>query len=166
MALSEPQANMVWEEWLAAEVRANYFADLCATFHRRQNVAIWATLVLSSGAALTLISNIDWLPAAIVPVLAFMAAGVSLYSLVAQNPKSASDCADLHSRWNKLAMEYRDLWQNWYAEDATAKLARMNERAAEISKSGTAYRYEPKRMAKWEDLVVQHHTHHQVRLSA
>lgn len=150
--LSEAQLKTAWEEWLSAEMRANYFADLCGTFTRRQRWATWATLVLSSGAAGAFFAKFQWA----VPVLAFLAAVVSLYSLVAQNPKSAAECADLHGRWNKLAMEYEALWQSWFVDDAASKLAQLNDRRADVSKSSTGYHYDEKRMLKWYDLVVRH----------
>lgn len=149
--LSETQLKTVWEEWLAAEVRANYFADLCGTFNRRQRWATWATLLLSSGAAVAFIGRFQWA----VPILALLAAAMSLYSLVAQNPKSAAECADLHSRWNRLAMEYQALWQGWFADDAASKLAQLNDREADVSKSGVGYHYDEKRMLKWFDIVVR-----------
>lgn len=152
--LSAEQTKLAWEEWLAAEIRASYFADLCGTFNRHHRVATWGILLLSSGAAVGLLGRLDWLPAWASPLLVLCVAALSLYSLMAQNPKSAAECSDLHARWNKVGMEYRDLWMNWYAEDAAARLARLNERSAETSKSGTAYRYEPERMEKWQDMVV------------
>ena len=48
--LTESQRTQVWEQWLAAEMRAIYFGDLCGSFHRRQRLATWSTLLLSSGA--------------------------------------------------------------------------------------------------------------------
>ena len=156
--LSEAQVKTVWEQWLAAEMRANYFADLCATLNSRHRLATWAVLLLSSGAAVGFIGKFP-LPAWIVPTLALLTAVVSLYSLVAQNPKAAAECSDLHSRWNRLGMEYEDLWMNWYADGAAGRLAKLNDRRAEVSKSGTPFRYDKKRMLKWYDNVVQHHTH-------
>jgi len=48
--LSEPQQKRVWDGWLSAENRANYFADLSRGYHRKQRLVTWAMLVLSSGA--------------------------------------------------------------------------------------------------------------------
>lgn len=162
MPLTEPQQTQVWEQWLAAEMRANYFADLCGWYHRQQKLATWATLLLSSGAAAAFVTRLaDVLPAWVAPALALLAAGVSLYSLVAQNLKAALDCSDLHFRWNKLAREYEDLWNSLWAEDAAARLARLNDKRAELSKTGTAFRYSERRMRKWYDVVVQHHVRQQ-----
>jgi hypothetical protein len=57
-------------------------------------VATFLTLVLSSGATTGFLGRIPiptWAPG----LLAMLAAGVSLYSLVAQNLKAAFECSDL-----------------------------------------------------------------------
>ena len=154
--LTEPQRTMVWEEWLAAEIRANYFADLSGAYHRRQRVATFTTLVFSSGAFAALLARLSWVPEWVPAALALLAAAVSLYSLVAQNLKAAVDCSDLHFRWNKLAMEYQDLWNAGDVEDADRRLGQLNERRAEASKSGTAFPYSKRRMLRWYELVVEH----------
>src|SRR5213593_2765030 len=80
--LSEFQQKVVWEEWLSAEMRANYFADLAGRYQANQRLLTWLTLIFSSGAATTLLS--DWLPRTfgwVRPVLALSAAGVSFFSL-------------------------------------------------------------------------------------
>lgn len=66
------------------------------------------------------------------------------------------DCSDLHFRWNKLAMEYQDLWNAGDVEDADRRLGQLNERRAEASKSGTAFPYSKRRMLRWYELVVEH----------
>lgn len=153
--LSESERKSVWDNWLGAEIRANYFAEMCGIYHARQRAATWAVLVASSGAASTLLSSWapDWLPA----TLALIAAGISLYSLVAQNVKSAMECSDLHSRWNRLAISYEELWHATEAPDARQRLAALADKRADASKSGTAFPYDEKRMTRWYDLVVSHH---------
>jgi hypothetical protein len=55
--LSELQQRSVWENWLSAEIRANYFAESCLIYQRRQRVVTWLTLAASSGAFATLIKG-------------------------------------------------------------------------------------------------------------
>jgi hypothetical protein len=55
--LSELQQKRVWEGQLAAEIRASYFADLANSYQRVQRRVTWTTLVLSSGAAATLLAD-------------------------------------------------------------------------------------------------------------
>lgn len=156
--LSELQRKRVWEAWLSSEIRANYFADLSGRYRRAQCRATWVTLVASSGAFATLLAKLPeeywWLP----PVLALLTAAVSLYSLVVQNQQQAIDSADLHHRLNRLAAEYRALWDDMYAENAALRLAALDEKAAELSKSATAFPAHERLLLKWEDYVVRHHT--------
>ena len=156
--LSDLQQKTVWEGWLASEIRAYYFADLGYRYQQRQRHATWVVLALSSGALATLLS--DWLPPQwrwIRAALAALTAGVSLWSLVAQNDKAAIECADLHFRWNKLAGEYRALWDNMYAPSASKRLDDLFERSAELSKSGVRMRNDTALMNKWQDYVVRQH---------
>ena len=92
--MSDPLRARVWEEWLSAEIRANYFGDLARVHHRRQRVSTWITLFTSSGAAATFLARLPegyaWTPLS----LAVVTAGLSLYSVVAQDHQRAADCAD------------------------------------------------------------------------
>ena len=157
--LTELQQKNVWDGWLASEIRAHYFADLCGKYQQRQRTVTVLTLVFSSGAFVTLIS--DWFPPAwawVKPMLALLTAVLSLWSLVAQNHKNATDCADLHFRWNTLASQYEALWNSkMYAADADTILHTLIQREAEISKSCTSFPNDAEPMDKWQDLVVRHH---------
>lgn len=156
--LSELQQKSVWEGWLASEIRANYFADLCHQYQVRQQVITWLILAFSSGAFLALVA--DWLPRGfgwVRPTLAAVTAGLSLWSLVAQNQKHATDCSELHFGWNKLSAEYEALWDDMYSVQAAARLAALRDKTAELSKSGTHLPNRRALMEKWEDHVIQHH---------
>jgi hypothetical protein len=155
--LSELQQRDVWERWLAAEMRANYFGDMATRYSHRQSMLTWLTLLSSSGAAFAIVT--DWLPAHlswIKPALAFLTAGLSLLSLVFQNQKRSFDCSELHFKWNRLASEYEALWNDMYAEDALPRLSKLTEKGAELSKTSTAIPYHRRVMVKWEDHVLQH----------
>ncbi len=155
--LTEIQRRQVWESWLSAEIRANYFADLAGRYHQLQRWATWAILFSSSGAFVTWTARVpepwNWLA----PVLALATAGLSLYSLVAQHQKHAMDAADLHARWNRLASDHERLWDDMYAEDAPARLSALIEREAELGKVATAFPVNEKRLLKWQDHVEKHH---------
>lgn len=153
--LSELQQKDVWEGWLSAEMRANYFADRGSFYSKLQNGLTWTILFASSGAAGTVISGIGplWLKS----LLTLVAAGLSLFSLVKQNPKRYSDCSDLHFKWNRLAYDYKTLWDNMYADSAAATLRNLEERAADLSKSSMAIPYKERVMLKWENYVLKHH---------
>lgn len=153
--LTSLQQTTVWEGWLSAEIRANYFADLSTRYRRHQRTATWLTLFSSSGAAATVIGTwgIPWAPL----VLSLITAGLSLYSLVAQDQQRAADSADLHWRWNQLASDYRTLWDDMYAADAATRLSVLEAREQELSKAGTAFPYKKRLMERWETHVLQQH---------
>ena len=159
--LSVEQQRRVWEGWLSAEIRANYFADLSSGYHRYQRWATWLTLFLSSGAAAAVLysSNASWLFWVRV-VLTLLTTGVSLYSLVAQNQKMAIDSAGIHAGWNKLAREFERLWEDMYAPTALARLNALEDQAAELSQRATAFPYRERLMVRWQDHVVRHHAAH------
>jgi hypothetical protein len=151
--LSSGEQKKLWEEWLSAEIRAHYFADLCSGYLRWQKWINWATLLLSSGAVAVLVAD-STIPGLI---LMLATAGLSLWSLVAQNQKLATDCSDLHFRWNTLGTEYAELWERMYELDAPTQLRALNRKGGELSKSGTTFPNRPKLMEKWQDHVVRLH---------
>lgn len=156
--LSERQRQRVWESWLSAEIRANYAADLCQSHQRTQRAITWLTAVSSSGAAVTLLaglpSDLTWVRS----VLAIAAAALSLWSLVAHLPRRATDCADLHGRWSKLASSFEALWDDMHAADAGPRLDRLREQEDELSKSSASVLPNHRRaLLKWQAHVEQHH---------
>ncbi|MBL8231200.1 MAG: hypothetical protein JNL98_22090 [Bryobacterales bacterium] len=154
--LCELQQQRVWEGLVSAEAHAQYFAEYSNRYYRYHRTATWATLLLSTGVFLSLLA--DWLPASLLfvrPLLALFAAGVSLYSLVAQNQKMAMDSSDLFYRWNKLAHDYRLLWEDMYREDALAVLGILDERRIELSKGATAFPNNVKAMSRIQSAVQQ-----------
>src|SRR5688572_9841968 len=123
--LSELQQRNVWEGWLGAEIRGNYFADLCQSYLRTQRVITWSTLIASSGAAATVLATLpDGLEWARLSLLVVTAA-LSLWALVTNYGKRVTDCSDLHFRWNMLASDYEALWGNMYAATAQEQLASL-----------------------------------------
>jgi hypothetical protein len=152
--LSEAQQVRVWEGMLGAETRANYFAELSGRYMQRQRLATWATLLFSSGAVASLLAN---LPSGWKIALAMATTAVSLYSVVMQNQKLSVDASDLHARWNRLGNEYEKIWENVYADDAPAKLEALDDRAVDLSKSGTMFPNKREAMLRWQRYVVAQH---------
>jgi hypothetical protein len=56
-----------------------------------------------------------------------------------------------------LFRDYERLWENVYVDDAQSSLNSLSDRAAELSKSSTAFPNYPKAMLKWQDYVENHH---------
>lgn len=157
--LSELHQKDVWEGWVSSETRANYFADMAWRYQRTQKVLTWVLLLCSSGAAITVVR--DWLPPRmdwVKAVLVLLTAGLSFLLLLQQNQKCSTDCSDLYFRWERLGNEYRALWADMYSDDAAARLAVLEAKAAEISKSGIGKVPNRRRiMLKWEKHVLEHH---------
>lgn len=156
--LTDLQRKAVWEGWLSAEIRANYFADLSGRYQRTQRIVTWATLVFSSGAFFALLS--DWLPPKfswVRPVLAFATAALSLWSLTSRNERREIDCLALHFRWNILAQEFERLWDDVHADSSEARFREMQERSAQLSKIGASFPNKQKLLLKWQDYVELHH---------
>lgn len=136
--LNDAQLQTVWDSWIGAEIRASYFAALSASYRSRQRLLTIGTLVLSSGAFLSVVSALPdqykWVRA----VLTLCAALLSAISLVSRNESASLDSADLHFRWNTLAMDYGALWADPHTSDAAQTLNQLQKREAEISKSSAA----------------------------
>jgi hypothetical protein len=152
---TDAQRTRVWEDWLSAEIRAYYFADMAFRLESRQRVAHWVTLFGASGVVTSLLST---LPRWVALVLALLLTAVSIYSVVVQNQKRAADAKDLHFRWNTLASEYHDLWDNI---ETTTDLARaiqqLDLRKAEASRSAVALPAEEGRLDHWYNVVLAQH---------
>jgi outer membrane murein-binding lipoprotein Lpp len=158
--LSEAQQKRVWEGMLGAEIRANYFADLSGRLQGRQRAAVWAGLVLSLSAVVSVAASLPAPYSWIRLVLTVATAGIIAYSVVLQNQKFAVDASDLHARWNRLSNDYERLWVDVYANDGEARLSMLEDHKAELSKAGSGFKYDQGRILKWETHVVAHRLPH------
>jgi hypothetical protein len=155
--LTEAQRHDVGERMMAAEMRSNYYADLCSRYLARQRWITFATLLCSSGAVATVLSTS--LPARLSwtrPTLTLITAALSLFSFVSQYLQTSTDCAELHSTWNRLATEYDALWNDLDADNAHEQLKLLISRGEEASKRGTKIAYKEKLMRKWQKHVEMH----------
>ena len=155
--LNELQQKSVWDGWLSAEIRSAYFAELARRYQQYQKILTASTLVLASGALAALLGSLPqhwiWLR----PLLTALAAVLSAVSLVAKNERNSIDCADLHSRWSNLAVDYEALWSDVYSESAQDDLLALKRREVEISKSSTTMPEDDDLLIKCQDNVVMHH---------
>jgi hypothetical protein len=156
--LSAFEEKIVWDSMLGAETRAQYFAALSSRYRERQFRLSLSGFVLSSGAFLALVTTV--VPAQygwIKPTIVLLAACISGCSLFAKNERNSIDSADLHFRWNQLAVAYRRVWTNVSADDAKTRLQELEVEEGALSKSSTAFPEDLKLMAACEDNVVMHH---------
>jgi hypothetical protein len=156
--LSELQRKDVWEGWLGGEIRANYFADMGGQLQTQQKILTWMTLIFSSGAAATFVT--DWVPPDmqwIKTALALLTAGISFVTLLQQNQKRITECVDLHFRWSRLSNEYKALWDDMYSPNALDRFRMLEENEAELSKSSMLIPNNERAMLKWQDYVIRQH---------
>ena len=155
--LNDYQQTLLWESLVGAKTRAQYFAVFGQLLRKRQRWLTAGALVLSSGAALTLLTSAvpqqwNWVKAALTVVSAVLSA----ISLVSSNEKNAIEAADLHYRWNTLAISFERLWADMYASDANETLSALLDEEALISKSSNAMPNVVKLMTAAEDNVIGH----------
>lgn len=153
LTLSELQRRDVWENWLGAEIRSDYFADLAARYKHRQTLLTSLGLVLSSGAVVTILASHHWWALG----CAVLATVVNTLSLVQQNQKLITDCSDLSFKWSRLASDYKALWDSMYSDDAPQRYRMLDEKVSEISKSSHGMPLNEKAMLKWQNRVEQAH---------
>jgi hypothetical protein len=151
--LSEFQQDELWRHWIEAEIRSDYFADMGTRYARCHSWLTWLTLLFSAGTISAIVSEFA---RKYTIVLSAFATGLSLTSLIMQNPKKAAECADLHFKWNRLAADYQALWNNVYSDDAETKFTSLLEKEAELSKSSMVIPNKPKIVEKWERHVLSH----------
>ena len=162
-ALSDFEQTRLWESLIGAETRSQYFAVLVQRLRVRQRWLTIGSLVLSSSAAIALLTSVlptyGWAKG----LLALASAILSAISLVSSNEKNAIESADLSYRWQSLGFQYQQLWANMYAEDAPEILQRLQEEEAKVSKTSTALPNDVRLMTKAEENVTMHY---QSRLAA
>ncbi len=149
--LSEFQTTRVWENMLAAETRALYFADLASRYTRRKQWITGVSFFLASGAAASLIGKLpQWVPLVASAVVAVLSA----YSMALALDRKISTMAKLHSAWNVIAQEYQRLWNNTYSDDAEEKLYAIFEREREPSELATTEAPNDQRLlGEWQEHV-------------
>jgi hypothetical protein len=156
--LSDFQRKILWDAWLSAEIRAAYFAALGFRFQTRQKRIMLVNLLLTSGATLTLLLAIvppgfGWAR----PLLGVLATATGIWANLSRSDRHVTDCADLHFRWNILAMDYSQLWANTYSGNATDTLTALRKREAEISRSSMSMPDDTALMGRMQDSVVMQH---------
>src|SRR5476651_2449766 len=107
--LSEFQTTQVWENMLAAETRALYFADLASRYTRTKQIITGLSFFLASGAAASLVGKLpQWVPLVSSAVVAILSA----YSMAVGLDRKISTMAKLHSSWNLISIEYEKLYNH------------------------------------------------------
>ena len=138
----------VWEEMLTAQMRSSYFAELVRHYLQFDRGLRVVTLIASSGAIATALSQMNPAVKLLAPILATAA---SFWLLISQYGAMARDASDLHGGWSAAARDYERLWNNLDAEDAEKQYLQIYDRAEALSKSGTKFPNKKDRLSYWLD---------------
>ena len=155
-ALTDQEAGDVWTRAQEAHVRSLYFGELAARRTRLKQLMNAATFFLSSGAAVSILSN---LPPGWAAAMAAIVAATTACSVAFNLEKTAAAMADLHSSWNYLANDYDRLWHQSRDEAAGETFDRLIARGAELSKKAIAEapQHDVPLMGKWAQRVYSQH---------
>jgi hypothetical protein len=142
----------VWDEMLFAGMRANYFGELVSRYqHFEKAIRVFVLVASSSAAATVLTSAAEWVKFG----LPLLAAGGSFWLLFSQYSMLARDAADLRSGWCSLEAEYERLFNHLDDAGSEAVFDQIYERGNGLSKAGTKFPSNKKRLSYWLDEVAQ-----------
>lgn len=94
------------------------------------------------------------------PAAALAAAVASFVALVFKNEQKALECSDLYAGWSQLALDYQQLWDGMYLDDASQRLASLDKRGQDLSRAGLNLPERRRLMLKWQDYVEEQHGLH------
>ncbi|MHB8410350.1 MAG: hypothetical protein ACYDDI_00210 [Candidatus Acidiferrales bacterium] len=153
--LNDLQIKRVWENMLAAEALSLYFGDLASRYTMRKQWITGVSFFLSSGAAATIIAKApSWVPL----TLALIVAAVTAYSMAVNLDGKIGTMVKLHSTWNRIKIDYEQLWNHAYAEDAEDRLdgiIQLEEEPSELATTDAPN--DQKLLKKWQDRVFVLH---------
>ncbi|MGN6592279.1 MAG: hypothetical protein ACTHJX_05200 [Terriglobales bacterium] len=154
--LNEAQLDELWRDMLAAETRSYYFADLAQRVTRRKQWITGSILLLSSGAAVSLMSEMSrWVASS----MSLVVAGLTVYTVSTGLDGQTLKLQDLHSAWSRIHDDYRRLWSHTFEESAEAELEAIRERERDASaRAATGVTTNAKLVGKWQDRVNALHS--------
>jgi len=129
-------------------MRANYFGEMVSHYQKWEKIIRVGILAASSGAAGTVLSGA---PDYVKLGLPLIAAGGSFWLLFSQYSILSRDAADLHAQWNAIETRYEKLYNEISAEGAQAVFEKIYEDANGLSKAGTKFPVNEKRLGYWLD---------------
>ena len=141
----------VWEEMVAANMRANYFADFVHLYQERDKFFRIASLVLASGAVASAIVAVN---NPLVRITApIIAAIVGAWLQFGQYSMLSRDAADLMVSWQSVAGKYEKLWNNLY-EGGEQRFDEIYKDADALSKPGSKFPRDDEKLGMWLDRTL------------
>jgi hypothetical protein len=98
------------------------------------------------GAAVSALANAPGWLRLVVPLIAVL---VSFWLLQSNYGSLALDASNLHEGWNAVHARYERLWNDLDSPDAQARFDEIFESANPLSKSGTKFPNDKKRLEYW-----------------
>jgi hypothetical protein len=148
--LTENEKSLAWANAYEADVRSLYFGEQSGLSTKYKQYISGISLLLSSGAVVTLLAST---PKLVPTILAVIVAVLSAYSLTVGLDKRISTLCKLHSEWNYLHSEYRSLWDHWYEDGAQENLRELLRRGRDASQNAAELTHDEEAMDKWEKIV-------------
>jgi hypothetical protein len=151
--LNEGQINTTWEEMLNAETRSLYFADLASRFNREKQAITFISFFLSSAAATTIGAKApDWIPLTMAAIVAVLSA----YSIAIGLDRKVATMVKLHCSWNKVASDYKHLWNHVHDDEAERLFEEIDQRTSDLSEMATTDApNNQKLLDKWQQQIFR-----------
>lgn len=131
-----------------AEARALYFGALSSRYNMERRWINGIQLFLASGAAVTIAASApSWIPV----IMSAITAGLTAYSIATELNRKVGIAIKLHCEWNRIASDYRNLWDHWTADDADQIYQRIRDRDLDASELGLELKYDEDLSNKWSD---------------
>lgn len=138
---------------LNAETRALYFADLASRLNGRKQAITFVSFFFSSAAAATIAAKApDWAPLTMAAIVSVLTA----YSIASGLDRKVSTMVKLHCAWNKVASDYKRLWNHVYNDEAEMIFEEIDQRTSDLSEMAvTDAPNDQKLMGRWQQQVFK-----------
>jgi len=145
--LTQSQIEQLWEDKMAAEARAAYFAEIAS---RESTLKRWITggsFILGSAAVVTILSKS---PPWITVICSALIAIANGYQIAVGQDAKIRTAGKLHMGWLGLEHDYERLWSHTHDNDAEDVLQQCLGRERELSETAaTEIGYKGKRWTYW-----------------
>ena len=143
--LDERQRRRLWDSMIGAHARADYFGCVAIWYGRVETVGRVVSGMCCFVAALLVLREHPGVLAGHFAVGAGMVTMLELYVMLGHKRVGA---VGLRWSWHRLGIDYEALWNDSYRSDAGRTLARLEERAAELSNRALSIPHNERRMTR------------------
>jgi hypothetical protein len=134
LKLTARQIKSVWERRLEAEVCSLYYGDLARCKSKVQQILTGCSFFFASGTAATIVTKFPpFVPIALSTLVAMSTA----YMMLVRLDSKIRTMAKLHYGCNQLAIDYEQLWNHHWYDDAEEQLDLLRRRDAYLSELAT-----------------------------